>query len=132
MQDYREAVGADIHRVPGAGTQMLNAALTRFGVTHEHAEIEAHIESRVYSGRLPAVFRINWHDRDSFCWLLVLADGLEPDIVFLDFAVKPRPINAQQVRRFLFVSTGALQSALNDKLFNVFECHVRWHVPGKR
>jgi hypothetical protein len=68
MQDYGQAMSADIQSVPGAGPQMLNAALTRFGVSHKHTEIEAHIESRIYSGGLSAVFGINWHDREILFW----------------------------------------------------------------
>jgi hypothetical protein len=70
VQDYAEAFGADIHCVPGAGTQMLDAARTRLCVTHEHTEIQARIKGRIDSGRLSAVFRISWHDREILCWLV--------------------------------------------------------------
>src|SRR5258707_9772578 len=105
----------------GAGSQVLDAVLARLSVAHEHTEIQARVERRIESGRLSAVFRISWHSREVH---LGLADcfGPGPNVVFLDLAVEPRPIYAQQVRGLLFVSAGSLQCAFDDKLLDILEC----------
>src|SRR2546425_216023 len=57
--------------------------------------------------------------------VLVLTNRVQSDLVFLDLAVKPRSVNAQHVRRFLFVSTSALKRALDYVFFDLFQRHVR-------
>src|SRR5256885_14410330 len=64
--------------------------------------------------------------------VLVLTDCFETNLVFLDLAVEPWPINAEHVRGLLFVSAGALQRALDHKFFDVFKRHIRRNIPRQR
>src|ERR1043165_3199093 len=64
-----------------------------------------------------------------FAWL-VLAYCFQSDLVLLDLTVKARAINAKHICSFLLVAASSLQGALDYKLLNFLDRHVRRNVPS--
>src|SRR5215510_12206839 len=50
------------------------------------------------------------------------------NFVFPNFTVKPRTINAQNLRSSLLVPACALESLPDDEAFDLLESHIRWDV----
>src|SRR5947207_15088313 len=114
MQDERETVLANVHGVSCARAQVLHATLRRVGFAQQHTKLQSRLEVYVQSGSLSAILRIGWHvgflsssripKSEVLDWKciwrrgLIRADGIQPDFIFLDLAVKTGPIRSEERR----------------------------------